>query len=435
MRRAISARFRPAATVDSCQAPIRQRGRAVSFWRLAPMCHRGCRRLAPALVGHHPSGVCPRQGNCPAAFRGRRDRGLARHRGVEPAPHHPGRQRRDRARERRPRVRARAPARRADSRHLARLGRGPGRAAEPGRRSAGRPRGRAPVARRGGALLPRPLQPHPLAAAARAGRALHPRPPELARLPRRQPAVRRPRARAGRRRHAAVGARLPPDARATDAARARPRRVHRLLPARTVSAVGGLGPPAVERADHRRPARRSHIGFQTTRFRDNFARSALLAGQATRWRDDRLMLPDGRVVDVGVHPSRSTPPPSPPGPAARASPGRCARCGRGSATAGCCSASTASTTPRASSSACARSSSCSSSAATCAATWCWCRSPCPAAATSASTARRARRWRPPSGASTAASPCRVAPLRCTTPTPASAPTSCSPSTSWRTSAW
>ncbi len=46
----------------------------------------------------------------------------------------------------------------------------------------------------------------------------------------------------------------------------------------------------------------SHIGFQTTRFRDNFARSALLAGRATHWRDDRLLLPDGRVVDVGVHP-------------------------------------------------------------------------------------------------------------------------------------
>jgi alpha,alpha-trehalose-phosphate synthase [UDP-forming] len=46
----------------------------------------------------------------------------------------------------------------------------------------------------------------------------------------------------------------------------------------------------------------SHIGFQTTRFRDNFARSALLAGHATRWRDDRLLLVDGRVVDVGVHP-------------------------------------------------------------------------------------------------------------------------------------
>jgi len=46
----------------------------------------------------------------------------------------------------------------------------------------------------------------------------------------------------------------------------------------------------------------SHIGFQTQRFRDNFARSALLAGLATRWRDDRLLLPDGRIVDVGVHP-------------------------------------------------------------------------------------------------------------------------------------
>jgi trehalose 6-phosphate synthase len=46
----------------------------------------------------------------------------------------------------------------------------------------------------------------------------------------------------------------------------------------------------------------SHIGFQTTRFRDNFARSALLTGRATRWRDDRLLLPDGRLVDVGVHP-------------------------------------------------------------------------------------------------------------------------------------
>ncbi len=46
----------------------------------------------------------------------------------------------------------------------------------------------------------------------------------------------------------------------------------------------------------------SHIGFQTTRFRDNFARSALLAGHATRWRDDRLLLPSGRIVDVGVHP-------------------------------------------------------------------------------------------------------------------------------------
>ena len=46
----------------------------------------------------------------------------------------------------------------------------------------------------------------------------------------------------------------------------------------------------------------SHIGFQTTRFRDNFARSALIAGLATRWRDNRLLLPDGRVVDVGVHP-------------------------------------------------------------------------------------------------------------------------------------
>jgi trehalose-6-phosphate synthase len=46
----------------------------------------------------------------------------------------------------------------------------------------------------------------------------------------------------------------------------------------------------------------SHIGFQTTRFRDNFARSALIAGLATRWRDDRLLLPDGRIVDIGVHP-------------------------------------------------------------------------------------------------------------------------------------
>jgi trehalose 6-phosphate synthase len=46
----------------------------------------------------------------------------------------------------------------------------------------------------------------------------------------------------------------------------------------------------------------SHVGFQTTRFRDNFARSALLAGLATRWRDDRLLLPDGRIVDIGVHP-------------------------------------------------------------------------------------------------------------------------------------
>jgi trehalose 6-phosphate synthase len=46
----------------------------------------------------------------------------------------------------------------------------------------------------------------------------------------------------------------------------------------------------------------SHIGFQTMRFRDNFARSALLAGLATRWRDDRLLLTDGRVVDIGVHP-------------------------------------------------------------------------------------------------------------------------------------
>jgi alpha,alpha-trehalose-phosphate synthase [UDP-forming] len=46
----------------------------------------------------------------------------------------------------------------------------------------------------------------------------------------------------------------------------------------------------------------SHIGFQTMRFRDNFARSALFAGAATRWRDDRLLLPDGRVVDIGVHP-------------------------------------------------------------------------------------------------------------------------------------
>ncbi len=46
----------------------------------------------------------------------------------------------------------------------------------------------------------------------------------------------------------------------------------------------------------------SHIGFQTTRFRDNFARSALLTGHATRWRDDQLLLPNGRVVDVSVHP-------------------------------------------------------------------------------------------------------------------------------------
>ena len=65
-------------------------------------------RLAPALVGHHPSGVCPRQGNRPAALRGGRDRGLARRRRVEPVAHHAGSRRCDRARERR--ARRRAPA-------------------------------------------------------------------------------------------------------------------------------------------------------------------------------------------------------------------------------------------------------------------------------------------------------------------------------------
>ena len=70
----------------------------------------------------------------------------------------------------------------------------------------------------------------------------------------------------------------------------------------------------------------SHIGFQTKRFRDNFARSALLAGLATRWRDDRLLLPDGRIVDIGVHPDLDR-----RGRARRAGPRRRpprARCGR-----------------------------------------------------------------------------------------------------------
>jgi trehalose 6-phosphate synthase len=46
----------------------------------------------------------------------------------------------------------------------------------------------------------------------------------------------------------------------------------------------------------------SLIGFQTERFRDNFARTALVDGAATSWSGDRLTLHDGRVVQIAVHP-------------------------------------------------------------------------------------------------------------------------------------
>jgi alpha,alpha-trehalose-phosphate synthase [UDP-forming] len=44
------------------------------------------------------------------------------------------------------------------------------------------------------------------------------------------------------------------------------------------------------------------VGFQTERFRDNFARTAIGEGAARSWDGDQLMLHDGRVVQIAVHP-------------------------------------------------------------------------------------------------------------------------------------
>ena len=127
------------------------------------------------------------------------------------------------------------------------------------------------------------------------------------------------------------------------------------------------GPACRGASSARRHARRATSARSRRRASATTSRRSALSPAGHRWRDDRLMLPDGRVVDVRRAPDLGRRR-RPRRPGRQPGVDRALRRLRSSSpAAGCCSASTASTTPRASPSACARSSCCWSSAATCAA--------------------------------------------------------------------
>ena len=92
-----------------------------------------------------------------------------------------------------------------------------------------------------------------------------------------------------------LGARLPADARAGDAAQARARRAHRVLPARPVPCVGGVPHPAVARGDARGLLGADLIGFHTASYRHNFIHSA---AQGARHRPRRRQRWSGKTARV-----------------------------------------------------------------------------------------------------------------------------------------
>ena len=177
-------------------------------------------------------------------------------------------------------------------------------------------------------------------------------------LRRGQSAVRRPGRRGGRPRRDRLGARLPAAARPGDAAPAARRRPHRLLPAHPVPAGRAVQPAAVAHPDHQGPARRRPDRLPAARRRAQLRPAGPQPGRRDRQGHAAVLRgphrPGRRVPDLDRLLGAGR-----PGRGARGAGAGPAAAGRARATrGGSSSASTGSTTPRASTSGCRPSPSC-----------------------------------------------------------------------------
>ena len=203
------------------------------------------------------------------------------------------------------------------------------------------------------------LQRHPVAALPRRRRQAGVPPRVVGRLRRGQPALRRAGRRGGRRGRHRVGAGLPAAAGAADAARAAPRPAHRLLPAHPVPAgravpAAALAPPDPRGAARRRPGR-----LPARRRRGQLRPAGAPAGRPQDPPRHRSTCPTAGPCGRRRSRSPSTPRASRSWPASEAVAARAAGDPRGARQPahGASSASTGSTTPRASTPGCARSAS------------------------------------------------------------------------------
>ncbi len=237
-------------------------------------------------------------------------------------------------------------------------------------------------------------------------------------LPGRERGVRRPGAggagrAAGR---ARLGTRLPPDAGPPAHPRAAARAADRVLPARTLAAVGHLRPAAVAGADPGRAAGGGrgvlpHRGVPQQLRRGLRAAAVRLGHPGAR---DGDPLPDGRLVETLAAPISIDAAEFIRHASAPETDAEVAALVEQFAAAPCCSGSTASTTPRASWNGCWPWRCCWSAPPSTGPAWPSCRSPCPAGTTCGSTASCVPPSSRTSGGSTGGSPSPATTYPCTT---------------------